>query len=80
MFIEFFMHIIHAKKINRNKCQFQCFVLFHRDTRAIEIMIRFDALSRIFTSLFTFEYLFLFPSASSKQFFFNLLRLKHFSV
>lgn len=51
MFIEFFMHIIHAKKINRNKCQFQCFVLFHRDTRAIEIMIRFD---RCFVAYFHF--------------------------
>lgn len=81
MFIEFFMHIIHAKKINRNKCQFQCFVLFNRDTRAIEIMIRSDrCYGRVFSlrsSLLNIY--FCFHPHHRSNFFFNLLHLKHFS-
>lgn len=77
MFIEFFVHIIYAKKINPNKCQFQCFVLFHRDTRVIKIMIRFD---RCFVAYFHFPlhfWIFIFVSIIETIFFFplNLLRL-----
>lgn len=85
MFIEFFTRITYAKKINPNKCQFQCFVLFHRDTRVIEIMIRFD---RCFVAYFHFPphfWIFIFVSIRIIEtifffcFFLNLLRLlKHF--